>query len=96
MTDWFVNINLKKESKEQYSPIVVKRVIYRNIETKKEVLEKLKDDFPEYFSKKVPQRTSKEEYFYCTIYPYTGYWKEEIFCKLGKQRITLFGVGGNI
>lgn len=100
MTDWFVNINLRKESKEQYSPIVVKRVIYRNIETKKEVLEKLKDDFPEYFSKKVPQRTSKEEYFYCTIYPYTGYWKEyweeEIFCKeCGEHPKTRFSLKEN-
>lgn len=72
--DWIVNINLKKE-KGEFSPHTVYRQVYFDIDDKKEVLKKVKEDFSEYFSEKVPQRTSKDEFFFVTVYKLNDYWK---------------------
>ena len=102
MTDWFVNINFRKLDKNQFSPNIKRRVIYTNIKTKKEVLAMLKEDFPEYFHDKVPQRTSNGEFFYCTIFKYDSIWKETweqeytcCYCN-GSPRTKLFLANNDI
>lgn len=65
MANWFVRINHRKENKDSYYSQQVERRLYFDLETKKDVLTKIKEDYPEYFSEKIPQRTSKGEFFFC-------------------------------
>mgnify|MGYP000957405809 FL=1 len=58
MTNWFVRINHRKDDKGNYYSQQVERRLYYNLATKKDVLEKIKEDYPEYFSDKIPQRTA--------------------------------------
>ena len=85
MSNWFVRINLRKENKGEFFSEQVERKIYYDIETKKEVLKRILEDYPEYFDEKVPQRTSQNEFFFVNIYELDEYWEkfwnEPVFCK---------------
>lgn len=84
MANWFVRINHRKDQKGDLFTETVERKLYFDIETKKEILTKVKEDYPEYFVDKVPQRTANGEHFYVNIYELDDYWQsfwlEEIPC----------------
>lgn len=90
--NWYVQI--KTRVNEGFSDTLTRKIYY-NIDTKKEVLALIKEDFPEYFIEKVPQRTSKTEFFFATIFElpedseWYRFWTEEIPCYYcGSNAIT--------
>lgn len=89
MTNWFVRINHRKESKYEFYTEQVERTLYFDVATKKEVLTKIKEDYPEYFTDKVPQRTSNGEFFFVNVYElddkWEAFWTEKIPCTYCKE-----------
>ena len=75
MTNWFVRINHRKDNKDNYYSQQVERRLYYNLATKKDVLDKIKEDYPEYFSDKIPQRTAKGEFFFVNVYELDEHWE---------------------
>lgn len=63
MANWFVRINHRKENKDSYYSQQVERRLYFDLETKKDVLTKIKEDYPEYFQKRYLKELRKENSF---------------------------------
>lgn len=83
--EWIVHVKFRKE-KGDFSSETVARKIYYDLESKEEVLSVVKEEFPEYFENRVPQRTVKDEVFFATIFQLDEHWKtfwlEEIPCAM--------------
>lgn len=100
MANWFVRINHRKESKGSYYSQQVERRLYFDLETKKDVLTKIKEDYPEYFSEKIPQRTAKGEFFFVNVYElsenWESFWTEKIPCKFcGENPVNRIDIKNN-
>lgn len=76
MTNWFVRINHRKDNKGEFYSEQVERKLYFDYATKRDVLDKVKKDYPEYFFDKVPQRTVDGELFYVNVYELDSHWEE--------------------
>lgn len=85
MPNWFVRINHRKENRGAFFSEQVERRLYYDLETKRDVLSKIKEDYPEYFIDKVPQRTANGEFFFVNVYElskeWEKFWTEQIPCK---------------
>jgi len=85
MANWFVRINHRKENKGEFYSEQVERKLYFDYDTKRDVLDKVKNDYPEYFFDKVPQRTVDKEFFYVNVYEldsqWEAFWTEKIPCQ---------------
>lgn len=100
MANWFVRINHRKANKDDFYSEQVERKLYFDIDTKKEVLQKIKEDYPEYFIDRVPQRTVNGEFFYANVYElgeyWEKYWLEEIPCKFcGEHPVNRIDIKNN-
>lgn len=100
ITNWFVRINHRKSNKEDFYSEQVERRLYFDIDTKKNVLKKIKEDYPEYFSEKVPQRTVNGELFYVNVYELGEYWEkfwtEQIPCRFcGQNPVNRIDIKNN-
>lgn len=90
MADFYIRI-CKKIYGEYNNPIIIDQFILKNKENKKQTITYLLENYPEYFDKKVCQKTSKDEFFYVNIYEldayWSNYWNKTIKCKnCGKER----------
>lgn len=100
MANWFVRINHRKENKGEFYSEQVERKLYFDYDTKRDVLDKVKNDYPEYFFDKVPQRTADKEFFYVNIYEldsqWEAFWTEKIPCQYcGKNPVSRIELKNN-
>lgn len=100
MANWFVRINHRKYNKDAFFSEQAERKLYYDLDTKKDVLAKIKEDYPEYFSEKVPQRSVEGELFYVNIYElaehWETYWTEPVPCKYcGLNPVTRIDLKNN-
>ena len=100
MTNWFVRINHRKTGVSDFYSEQVERKFYFDFDTKKEVLTKIKEDYPEYFFEKVPQRTANGEFFYVNVYELDEYWEnfwtEKIPCQYcGENSVNRIDIKNN-
>lgn len=100
MANWFVRINHRKYNKDAFFSEQAERKLYYDLDTKKDVLSKIKEDYPEYFSEKVPQRSVEGELFYVNVYElsehWEAYWTEPVPCKYcGLNPVTRIDLKNN-
>lgn len=101
MANWFVRINHRKENKGDFYSEQVERRLYFDYDTKRDVLDKIKNDYPEYFFDKVPQRTIDREFFYVNIYEldsqWEAFWTEKIPCQYcGENPVSRIELKGTL